>query len=101
MNDPALRGIMGDSPAGQSEIDVSHFSVSPSVVVAVGPNVLNGIDLGIDLGIDDSIMPKTEDMKIPGLLAQAGSTHSVLVHLVSPSVRTPTHWVTFPMIGTQ
>jgi hypothetical protein len=90
-NDPALRGIMGDPLAGQPAINVSLSSVSPTDVIAVGGNVLNGIDLGIDLRIGYSFVPKAEVMM----------AHSVFVHLVSPSVRTPTHWATPPMMGTQ
>ncbi len=86
---------MGDPLAGQSEINVSLSSVPPTDVIAVGGNVLNGIDPGIDPGIDRrigySFVPKAEVMM----------AHSVFVHPASPSVSTPTHWATPPMMGTQ
>lgn len=116
-NDPALRGIMGDLLASSPEIDLILSSVSPTDVLAsdevmradvalldlaLGPNVLNGIDLGIalrernsnigivihsqyslthvtrrvpvDLRIGWSFVPKTGDMKIQDLVAVLRST---------------------------
>jgi hypothetical protein len=96
-NDPELRGIMGELLASQPELDVFLSSVSPTDVLTVGGNVLNGIDVRIGC----LFVPKTQDVKIQDLLAPAGDAQSVFVHLVSPSVRTPTHRVTPPMMGSQ
>jgi hypothetical protein len=84
-NDPALRGIMGELLGSQPDLDVFLSSVSPTDVLTVEGNVLNGIDLRIGY----SFVPKTQDVKIQDLLAPAGDAQSVFVHLVSPSVRTP------------
>jgi len=116
-NDPALRGIMGDLLASQPDLDVIFISDSPAEVLgsevvatadvalldlALGPNALNGIDLGIglrernsnigivihsqhslthvtrrvpvDLRIGWSFVPKTGDMKIQDLVAVLRST---------------------------
>jgi two-component system, NarL family, response regulator DesR len=116
-NDPALRGIMGDLLRRQPELDVILISDSPTDVLtseqatradvalldlALGPNALNGIDLGIglrernsnigivihsqhplthvtrrvpvDLRIGWSFVPKTGDMNIQDLVAVIRST---------------------------
>jgi two-component system response regulator DesR len=116
-NDPALRGIMGDLLSNQPDLDVILISDSPAEVfasdvvatadvalldLALGPNALNGIDLGIglrernsnigivihsqhslthvtrrvpvDLRIGWSFVPKTGDMNIQDLVAVLRST---------------------------